>query len=225
MAKIIVVDDEQHIRSLISLYLKDEGFTIIEKNSALDALVYLNKHSVDCIITDIMMPGMDGYAFIQEVRNFSMVPMLMISAKSEQFDIIQGFQAGTDDYLTKPFDPVEMVFRVKSLLRRSNVALNQQAKLADFIIDRTTYTLSNATHSEVLPPKEFELLFLFATNISKVFTRDHLIEKIWGYEYEGTDRTVDVRIRNIRERLQRLHIPYEIQTMRNIGYRLGAIHE
>lgn len=225
MPKIIVVDDEQHIRSLISLYLEDEGFTVIEKTSAIDAMSYLKTNSVDCIITDIMMPGMDGYQFIEEVRKFSLVPMLMISAKSEQLDIIQGFQAGTDDYLTKPFDAVEMVFRVKSLLRRSNVALNQQAKLADFIIDRNTYTLSTSSHSEVLPPKEFELLFLFATNISKVFTRDYLIEKIWGHDYEGTDRTVDVRIRNIRERLQRLNIPYEIQTMRNIGYRLGAIHE
>lgn len=225
MTKIMVVDDEQSIRSLITLYLEDEGFTIIEQDSAIHALDYLSNHTVDCLITDIMMPGMDGYAFSDEVRKFSDMPILMITAKSQQDDIRQGFHSGTDDYLTKPFDPIEMVLRVKSLLRRANPLQNQQVKLADYVLDRETFTLSNGQHSEVLPYKEFELLFLFATNLSKVFTRDHLIERIWGFDYEGTDRTVDVRIRSLRERLERLNIPFEIQTLRNIGYKFGTINK
>lgn len=225
MTKIMVVDDEQSIRSLITLYLEDEGFTVIEQESANAALEYIVTNPIDCLITDIMMPEMDGYELSDAVRKFSNLPILMITAKSQQGDIRQGFHAGTDDYLTKPFDPIEMVLRVKSLLRRANIGYKQQVKLADFVLDRDTFTLSNELHSEVLAYKEFELLFLFATNLSKVFTRNHLIEKIWGFDYEGTDRTVDVRIRNIREKLERLKIPYEIQTLRNIGYKLGAINE
>lgn len=225
MPKILIVDDEQSIRSLITLYLEDEGFTTIEFEAANEALQYMIANPVDCLITDIMMPNMDGLRLSEEVRKFSQIPMLMITAKSEQQDIIQGFHAGTDDYLTKPFDPIEMILRVKSLLRRANINLEQQVSLADYVLDRTTFTLSNGENNEVLALKEFELLFLFATNISKVFTRDHLLEKIWGFNYEGTDRTVDVRISHIRELLERLQIPFEIQTLRNIGYRLGAIDE
>lgn len=225
MAKIIVVDDEQSIRTLIRLYLEDEGFTIIEKNTAQQALDYMMKNPVDCIITDIMMPGMDGYTLAQEIRSFSTIPMLMITAKSEQQDIIQGFQTGTDDYLTKPFDPVEMVFRIKSLMRRANIELHQKIQLGPFILDRKNYTLSSNAHQEILPLKEFELLFLLTTNRDQVFTRDHLLEKIWGIDYDGTERTVDVHIRKLRERFERLALPFEIQTLRNIGYRFGERHE
>lgn len=225
MVKIVVVDDEQSIRALISLYLEDEGFTVIEKESAQEALDFMFGNPVDCVITDIMMPGMDGYKLSKEIRGYSNLPMLMITAKSEQQDLVQGFHAGTDDYLTKPFDPVEMVVRVKALLRRANVEMHQQVHLGDFTLNRKNYTLSDGLQSEVLPLKEFELLFLFATNREQVFTRDHLLEKIWGLDYEGTERTVDVHIRKIRERLERLDIPLEIQTLRNIGYRLGERHE
>jgi len=225
MVKIVVVDDEQSIRALISLYLEDEGFTVIEKESAQEALEFMLGNPVDCVITDIMMPGMDGYSLSKEIRAFSNVPMLMITAKSEQQDLVRGFHAGTDDYLTKPFDPVEMVVRVKALLRRANVEMHQQIRLGDFTLNRKNYTLSDGLQSEVLPLKEFELLFLFATNCEQVFTRDHLLEKIWGLDYEGTERTVDVHIRKIRKRLESLAIPLEIQTLRNIGYRLGERHE
>lgn len=225
MAKIIIVDDEKSIRTLIRLYLEDEGFTVIEKNSSKEALDYMMATPVDCIVTDIMMPGMDGYALAEEIRSFSTIPMLMITAKSEQQDIIQGFQTGTDDYLTKPFDPVEMVFRVKALMRRANIEMQQKIQLGTFSLDRKTYTLSDGHQSEILPLKEFELLFLFLTNQDHVFTRDHLLEKIWGIDYEGTERTVDVHIRKLRERLERLQLPFEIQTLRNIGYRFGERHE
>lgn len=225
MVKIVVIDDEQSIRTLISLYLEDEGFTVIEQSNAQDALQFILANPVDCIITDIMMPGMDGYALAQEIRTFSAVPLLMITAKSEQQDIIQGFRTGTDDYLTKPFDPVEMVFRIKAMLRRANVETQQQIQLGTFTLDRKNFTLSDGLQSEILPLKEFELLFLLATNRDHVFTRYHLLEKIWGLDYEGTERTVDVHIRKLRERLERLKIPVEIHTLRNIGYRFGERHE
>lgn len=225
MVKIVVIDDEQSIRALISLYLEDEGFSVIEKDNAQDALAFIMANPIDCIITDIMMPGMDGYALAQEIRTFSTVPLLMITAKSEQQDIIQGFRTGTDDYLTKPFDPVEMVFRVKAMLRRANVDMHQQIQLGEFTLNRKNFTLSDGYQSEVLPLKEFELLFLLATNRDQVFTRYHLLEKVWGLDYEGTERTVDVHIRKLRERLERLQLPVEIHTLRNIGYRFGERHE
>ncbi|MEE3809530.1 response regulator transcription factor [Lysinibacillus fusiformis] len=225
MIKIVVVEDEQSIRALINLYLTDEGYKVIEMDNAKSALDYIVSTPVDLVITDIMMPGMDGYLLCKEIRHFSNIPMLMITAKSEQDDLVQGFKSGTDDYLTKPFDPVEMVLRVKSLLRRANVKISQRIQLGKFELNRQTYTLSNSNYSEVLPLKEFELLFLFATNINQVFTRNHLLEKIWGYGYEGTDRTIDVHIRKLRERLEKLNIPMEIITLRGIGYRLGERHE
>lgn len=220
MVKVAIVEDEQSIRMLIALYLSDEGLEVVEYEHASIALEELPTKPVDLIISDIMMPGMDGYHFCEEVRLFSEVPFLMITAKSDQTDIIQGFRVGTDDYLVKPFDPTEMVLRVKSLLRRANISTEKETVLGNLRLQHGTYHLYSQTKSVELKMKEFELLQLLATRLGQIFTRDQLIERVWGFGYEGNDRTLDVHIRKLREHFEMLEANLSIKTLRGVGYGL-----
>lgn len=220
MVKVAIVEDEQSIRTLIALYLSDEGFEIVEYERASIALEELPTNPVDLIISDIMMPGMDGYRFCEEVRVFSEVPFLMITAKSDQMDIIQGFRVGTDDYLVKPFDPTEMVLRVKSLLRRAKISTEKETILGNLRLQHGTYHLYSQTQSVELKMKEFELLQLLATRMGQIFTRDQLIERVWGFGYGGNDRTLDVHVRKLREHFETLEANLSIKTLRGIGYGL-----
>ncbi|MED4907130.1 response regulator transcription factor [Brevibacillus centrosporus] len=221
MAKVLVVDDDAHIRELVRLYLEDEGFEIIEKSNGEEALQYAENHIVDLVILDIMMPKMDGWVLCENLRAFGEMPILMITAKGEATDRIKGFKLGTDDYLVKPFDPVELVLRVKALLKRYRISTASEIQLGTITLDRKRYQViySNG-QTMTLPMKEFEVLYKLGSNPGQLFTRSHLIEHIWGIDYEGDDRTVDVHIKRLRERFTDCESDFRIVTIRGLGYRL-----
>lgn len=225
MVKILLVDDDSHIRELIHLILSKEGFSIEEAADGKAALSILETERIDLIILDIMMPNMDGWAFCQEVRRYysDNLPILMLTAKGETVQKVRGFDLGADDYLVKPFEVAELVARVKVLLRRYQVMLSNQITLGNVVIDRSSYTVSAGNESHTLPLKEFELLFKLATHQYKTFSREQLIEDIWGFDYEGDERTVDVHIKRLRQRFPQEIYPFKITTIRGLGYRLEVI--
>lgn len=219
MNKILVVDDDPHIRKLMKLYLENSQFTVVEVNDGQEALDYIAHTKVDLMVVDVMMPRIDGIELTEDVRAYLDIPILMVTAKGESRDKVKGFQAGTDDYLVKPFDPVELVLRVKSLLKRYNVSLTKVIQLGDVRIDLATLTVSSLEETIQLKKKECELLFMLAGLPGRIFTRTQLIESLWGIDYEGDERTVDVHIKRLRERLE----PFSsltITAIRGLGYRL-----
>jgi two-component system, OmpR family, response regulator len=221
MAKIMVVDDEAHIRELVHLYLADEGFEIVEKSNGADALEYACNYKVDLVILDIMMPKLDGWDLCKELRELGDMPILMITSKGEAQDKIKGFKLGTDDYLVKPFDPIELVLRVRALLKRYKISTSNVIKLGHIELDRKTYQVIYSDGKRVtLPMKEFELLYKLGSYAGQLFTRDNLIEQIWGMDYEGDERTVDVHIKRLRERFVEFESAFKIVTIRGLGYRL-----
>ncbi|GIM46621.1 DNA-binding response regulator [Collibacillus ludicampi] len=222
MAKILVVDDDLHIRELIGLYLRNEGFEVLEASHGKEALTVMESTKIDLVILDIMMPEMDGWQFCQEIRNYWDIPLLMVTAKGEPEQKIKGFKLGTDDYLVKPFDPLELVMRVKALLKRYRIATSQIIQLGDVILNRQNYDVTIGSEKFTLPLKEFELLFKLASYPGQIFTRDQLIEEIWGIDYQGDERTVDVHVKRLRERFpeQDERIGFKIVTVRGLGYRL-----
>jgi DNA-binding response OmpR family regulator len=226
MTTILVVDDDAHIRELISLYLTDEGFNLVEKANGEEALDYVENNPIDMVIMDIMMPRMDGWELCRKLRERGDIPILMITAKGEPTQKIKGFQLGTDDYLIKPFDPIEMVMRVKALLKRYRISVSQHIQLGSIKLDRTNYEviLENSGKALTLPLKEFELLYMLAGHPGQLFTRDHLIQQIWGVEFEGNERTVDVHINRLRDRFEAYSAIFRIITLRGLGYRLEVYH-
>jgi two-component system OmpR family response regulator len=221
LPKVLVVDDETHIRELVSLYLRDEGFDIVEKSNGVDALEYAENHPVDLVILDILMPQMDGWVLCAKLREFGDMPILMITAKGEAQDRIHGFKLGTDDYLVKPFDPVELVLRVKALLKRYRISTSNIITLGNISLDRSSYQVKYENGKTMtLPMKEFELLYKLGSYTGQLFTRDTLIEQIWGIDYEGDERTVDVHIKRLRERFAQCESEFRIVTIRGLGYRL-----
>jgi two-component system, OmpR family, response regulator len=226
LTTILVVDDEAHIRELVRLYLEDEGFDIVEKSNGADALDYAENHRLDLVILDIMMPKLDGWVLCTKLRELGDVPILMITAKGETGDRIKGFKLGTDDYLAKPFDPVELVLRVKALLKRYRIATSSVIKLGDISLDRKSYHVIYKDGKTVtLPMKEFELLYKLGSYTGQLFTRDNLIEEIWGIDYEGDERTVDVHIKRLRERFAEFESDFRIVTIRGVGYRLEVYRD
>jgi two-component system, OmpR family, response regulator len=227
LPKILVVDDEAHIRELVRLYLEDEGYEIVQKSNGADALEYAENHQVDLVILDIMMPKLDGWALCKELRELGDIPILMITAKGEAADRIKGFKLGTDDYLVKPFDPTELVLRVKALLKRYRISTSNEIKLGrEIILDRKSYkVLYQDGKAVTLPMKEFELLYKLGSYAGQLFTRDHLIEQIWGLDYEGDERTVDVHIKRLRERFASYEKEFRIVTIRGLGYRLEVYRD
>jgi two-component system, OmpR family, response regulator len=221
LAKIMVVDDESHIRELIRLYLEDEGFEIVEKTNGVDALEYAENNPLDLVILDIMMPKLDGWRLCKELRELGDIPILMITSKGEAQDKIKGFKLGTDDYLVKPFDPMELVMRVRALLKRYRISASNVIKLGELELDRKTYHIVYQDgRRETIPMKEFELLYKLGSYSGQLFTRDNLIEQIWGMDYEGDERTVDVHIKRLRERFAEFESDFKIVTIRGLGYRL-----
>ncbi len=221
MPKIVVVDDDAHIRELVKLYLSDEGYTIIEKANGEEALQYLENHVVDLVIMDIMMPKMDGWDLCANLREFGEMPILMITAKGAATDRIKGFKLGTDDYLVKPFDPVELVLRVKALLKRYKISTSSMITLGSITLDQKNYSVIFPDGKKAtLPMKEFDLLYKMGSYAGQLFTRDSLIEQIWGMDYQGDDRTVDVHIKRLRERFSTYESEFRIVTIRGLGYRL-----
>lgn len=223
MAKIMIVDDDAYIRELLTALLRQEGFDVYEAADGVEALQLLESVNTDLIILDIMMPHMDGWALCQELRAHYDKPLLMLTAKGETAHKVKGFELGTDDYLVKPFEPIELVVRVKALLKRYRIAVSQTVQIGELTLDRKTFEVIDRDQSLVLPLKEFELLFKLGSYTGKTFSRDQLIEQIWGYDYEGDERTVDVHIKRLRERFPEDRYSFRIHTIRGLGYRLELL--
>ncbi|UNL82877.1 response regulator transcription factor [Priestia koreensis] len=220
MIRILVADDDAHIRELISIYIKKEGYQVTEAANGEEAWEKMEEYRIDLAIVDIMMPLKDGWSLTKEIKEFFDIPVLMITARGESNDKLKGFDAGTDDYIVKPFDPLEMMARVKALLRRYRIEANKLIHIGQTKLDRQKLEVSMSDLTFDLPLKEFELLFSLASTPGKIFTRDQLIEKIWGFDYGGDERTVDVHIKRIRERLGGHQTGFEIKTIRGLGYKL-----
>jgi DNA-binding response OmpR family regulator len=219
MFNILVVEDDQHTRTLISAVLKKEGFTPFLAVDGEDALQIMDKQQIDLIILDIMMPKMDGYTLTKHLRSCNQkLPILMVSAKQLPEDKHRGFLAGTDDYMTKPLDIKEMVWRVKALLRRARIANEHRLSIGEVSLDYDTLTVTRGTESYVLPKKEFYLLFKLLSYPNQIFTRLQLMDEIWGMESESSDTTVNVHINRLRRRFE--HFPeFELVTVRGLGYK------
>ncbi|MCL1631898.1 response regulator transcription factor [Sporolactobacillus sp. CPB3-1] len=223
MNKILIVDDDPHIRELVTVFLENEHFACIEAENGRQALKKLEQGMIGLIILDIMMPEMDGWSFCREVRSMMQIPILILTAKGETMQKVKGFELGADDYLVKPFEPIELVMRVKALLKRYQVAASRQVEIGNLLLDQNAYTIVCENEHTMIPMKEFELLFMLAGMPGRTYTRDDLIEKIWGYDYEGDERTIDVHIKRLRERFDEKKYGFVIKTVRGIGYRLEEL--
>lgn len=221
--RILIADDDANIAELIALYLTKEGYETRKAGDGREALQLVQTFNPDLIILDIMMPEMDGYEVCREVRKESTTPIIMLTAKGETFDKVLGLELGADDYMVKPFDTKELVARVKAVLRRME---NKETNMKKISFDNLTINLSNYSvtyqnESVEMPPKELELLFFLASHPNQVFTREQLLNQIWGYEYYGDTRTVDVHIKRIREKLgsDEVHAQWSIKTVWGVGYK------
>jgi DNA-binding response OmpR family regulator len=223
MSKIMIVDDDPNIRELSGVFLRQAGFEIIEASDGIDALAKLESGKVDLFIIDIMMPRMDGWELCRELRESYDLPILMLTAKGETSQKVKGFQLGTDDYLVKPFEPPELVERVKALLKRYHIVASQSVQVGSLFMDRKTFKVQAGEETMTLPLKEFELLFKLASYPGRTFAREQLIEDIWGYDFVGTDRTLDVHINRLRERFGEGQYGFKITTIRGLGYRLEVV--
>jgi two-component system, OmpR family, response regulator len=222
MSTILIVDDDPHLRELARVFLRREGFTIVEAADGVEALAKLETLKADMVILDIMMPQMDGWELCRQLRISYDIPILMLTAKGETSQKLKGFQMGTDDYLVKPFEPLELVARVKALLKRYRIATSQTVIIGELHMDRKTFEVSVRGESITLPLKEFELLFKLAGSPGRTFSRDQLIEDIWGYDFDGNERTLDVHINRLRDRFPEDQHSFRIRTIRGLGYRLEA---
>ncbi|MBF4694470.1 response regulator transcription factor [Fusibacter ferrireducens] len=223
MTKIMIVDDDPNIRILVRNFLEREGFDIVEATDGEAALLKSESIKVDLYILDIMMPKMNGWELCETLKSVSDVPILMLTAMGETMQKIKGFELGTDDYLVKPFEPLELVMRVKALLKRYRISVSQTVQLGELELNATTFEATFQGEKMTLPMKEFELLFMLGSYVGKTLSRDQLIEQIWGYDYEGDERTVDVHIKRLRERFDVVKSGFKITTIRGLGYRLEVI--
>ena len=226
--KIMIVDDDSNIAELISLYLTKECFDTRIVGDGEAALRSFDSFAPNLILLDLMLPGMDGYQVCREIRQRSNVPIIMLSAKGEIFDKVLGLELGADDYMIKPFDSKELVARIRAVLRRFNVkspavpSNEKSVSYPDLTVNLTNYSVTYMGRQVDMPPKELELLYFLASSPNQVFTREQLLDHIWGYEFAGDSRTVDVHIKRLREKLPQVE-EWEISTVWGIGYkfRLG----
>ena len=231
--KILIVDDDNNIAELISLYLMKECFDTMIVEDGEQALEQFTQYQPNLILLDLMLPGMDGYQVCREIRRTSNVPIIMLSAKGEVFDKVLGLELGADDYMIKPFDSKELVARVKAVLRRAQAQaaslvtslpaenVGEYVEYPDLLINLTNYSVIYKGKNIDMPPKELELLYFLASSPNQVFTREQLLDHIWGYEYVGDTRTVDVHIKRIREKIHDNEY-WSISTVWSIGYKFGV---
>ena len=221
--KILVVDDDEHIAELISLYLAKEGYETRQVHDGNKALQEFQAFQPSLVMLDIMLPGMDGYQVLSGIRKKGNTPVIMLTAKGETFDKVLGLELGADDYIVKPFDPKEMVARVKAVLRRYEVKPkaedSKKIELPGLIINLSDFSVTYHDQRLDFPPKELEVLYFLASHPNQVFTREQLLDKIWGYEYIGDTRTVDVHIKRIREKLKEEEATWGIRTVWGVGYK------
>lgn len=228
--KILIVDDDTNIAELISLYLTKECFDTLIVNDGEEAIRNFSSYEPNLVLLDLMLPGIDGYEVCREIRKTSSTPIIMLSAKGEIFDKVLGLELGADDYMIKPFDTKELVARVKAVLRRFHPVSVQQnstsiptqngdyVEYPDLTINQSNYSVVYYGHTIEMPPKELELFYFLAAHPNQVFTREQLLDHIWGYEYIGDTRTVDVHIKRLREKIKD-HVAWNLTTVWGIGYK------
>lgn len=220
--KILVVDDDQNICELLRLYLEKDGFSVVVANNGRQAIEYNKTENPNLILLDIMMPELDGWQVCREIRKEYETPIIMLTAKSETFDTILGLELGADDYISKPFDTKEVIARIKAVLRRSkaNDGLEvEEVKFDKLSVNLTNYELIVDGKQIDTPPKELELLYHLASNPNRVYTRDQLLDEVWGFDYYGDSRTVDVHVKRLREKLENVSSNWALRTVWGIGYK------
>jgi DNA-binding response OmpR family regulator len=220
--KILVVDDDLNICELLRLYLTKEGYNVVIANDGVSAVTMFQEESPNLVLLDIMLPKLDGWQVCREIRKFSETPIIMLTAKGEVFDRVLGLELGADDYVVKPFDTKEIVARIKAVLRRSASSAGEEVKEVHYdklSINLTNYELKVGGVQIDTPPKEMELIFHLAKNPNRVFTRDQLLDEVWGYDYYGDSRTVDVHVKRLREKLEGASDKWELRTVWGVGYK------
>jgi DNA-binding response OmpR family regulator len=222
MIHILIADDDAHIRELLQYHLQTEGYTVFTTADGEEASALLAEEQVHLAVVDVMMPNKDGYQLCEEIRRYYDVPVILLTAKDQLVDKERGFAVGTDDYLTKPFEPRELLFRIKALLRRYQMVSADKIRLNETTIDRKSYEVQGHGKVLMLPMKEFELLSQLASYPDRTFSREELIQLIWGTDFDGDDRTVDVHIKRLRERFADRSGDFRIRTIRGVGYKLEA---
>ena len=227
--KILIVDDDNNIAELISLYLTKECFETSIVNDGEQALKEFSSFSPDLILLDLMLPGIDGYQVCREIRKKSNIPILMITAKSDTFDKVLGLELGADDYIVKPFDSKEVIARIKAVVRRTGQSPAEmevrEVRYDKLSVNMTRYELKVDGKVVDAPPKELELLFYLASNPNRVYTRDQLLDEVWGFEYYGDSRTIDVHIKRLREKLEGVSDKWELKTVWGVGYKFETDEE
>ncbi len=221
--KILIVDDDANICELVRLYLKKEGYETVVCNNGEAALEAFEKEAPDMAILDIMMPKIDGMTVCREIRKTSDIPIIMLTAKGETFDKVLGLELGADDYIVKPFEGKELVARVKAVLRRSEPKTDDSEekiiRYPNIVINLTNYELTLGDKSYDIPPKELELLYFLASHPNRVFTREQLLEDVWGFDYYGDSRTVDVHVKRLREKMEGYSDSWSLKTVWGVGYK------
>ncbi|MBE6797317.1 MAG: response regulator transcription factor [Ruminococcaceae bacterium] len=223
--KILIVDDDQNICELLRLYIEKEGYTAVLAYDGQAALTQFNNLSPDLVLLDIMLPKLDGWQVCREIRKTSDTPIIMLTAKGEVFDKVLGLELGADDYVTKPFETKEIIARIKAVLRRANMQNNSdvcEVKYDKLTINLTNYELIVDGVAVDTPPKELELLYHLASNPNRVYTRDQLLDEVWGFDYYGDSRTVDVHIKRLREKLENTSDRWTLKTVWGVGYKFEA---
>ncbi len=220
MKHLLLVDDDAQIRELLRYVLSKEGYRVYEAPDGLEAVKKMQEAAIDLAIIDVMMPGMDGYELCDHIRQNYDIPVIMLTARDQLSDKKLGYENGTDEYVTKPFEPEEIVFRVKALFRRYHRVSSDLIRMNRIVIDRQNIEVSDGESVLLLPMKEFELLSQLAQYPGRLFSRDELIRLVWGADYEGDDRTVDVHIKRLRQRFADYADDFAIQTVRGVGYKV-----
>ena len=227
--KVLIVDDDKNICDLLRLYLEKEGYSVILSHDGEEAVVKFNALKPDIVLLDVMLPGLDGWQVCREIRKKSNIPILMITAKSDTFDKVLGLELGADDYIVKPFDSKEVIARIKAVVRRTGQSPAEmevrEVRYDKLSVNMTRYELKVDGKVVDAPPKELELLFYLASNPNRVYTRDQLLDEVWGFEYYVDSRTVDVHIKRLREKLEGVSDKWELKTVWGVGYKFETDEE
>lgn len=227
--KVLIVDDDKNICDLLRLYLEKEGYSVILSHDGEEAVVKFNALKPDIVLLDVMLPGLDGWQVCREIRKKSNIPILMITAKSDTFDKVLGLELGADDYIVKPFDSKEVIARIKAVVRRTGQSPAEmevrEVRYDKLSVNMTRYELKVDGKVVDAPPKELELLFYLASNPNRVYTRDQLLDEVWGFEYYGDSRTIDVHIKRLREKLEGVSDKWELKTVWGVGYKFETHEE
>lgn len=219
MSKLLLVDDDKNISELIKMYLEKEGYTCIQAFNGREAVEKMDQN-VDLVVLDIMLPLMNGWDVLKEVRKKYDTPVIMLTAKGETFDKVLGLELGADDYMVKPFEPKELIARVKAVLRRYKTAeISNTVSFDGITIDMDKFQVAIMENVVEMPPKELELLHFLASNPNKVYTREQLLNEIWGYDFVGDSRTVDVHVKRLREKIETENVNWSLKTVWGVGYK------